>query len=168
MALIRKEFRCEACGFDNTKLSEADLITLIDQQASTYPAALDGVPREQLEARPSPEVWSALEYAAHQRDVIAWYSDRIERALTEDRPHFTGYDFSVTPVLSDDDGDEIAVLAEALSNRLASLTEDEWARVGIGSNDGGERDVRNLASRVAHEAVHHLLDIEASLRSARP
>jgi hypothetical protein len=31
-------------------------------------------------------VWSALEYAAHMRDVIAFYRDRINRVLREDRP----------------------------------------------------------------------------------
>lgn len=168
MALIRKEFRCEECGFDNTQYSEADLVALIAKQAETFPAALDGVPQDQLAARPSLEVWSALEYAAHQRDVIAWYADRIERALTENRPQFTGYDFSVPSVVTDDDGAEIAVLATEMSDRLRSLDDSQWQRVGIGSIDGDERDVRNLASRVAHEGVHHLLDIEASLRAARP
>lgn len=47
--------------------------------------------------RPSPAVWSALEYAAHVRDVVAFYAERIDRVLNEERPRRNVADFASMP-----------------------------------------------------------------------
>src|SRR5690242_13873293 len=80
---------CPECGFD----------------ASTYPcrevaAGLrDDVPRwrellasPQVCERPSPEVWSALEYACHVRDVFRLFDKRLALMLSEDDPLFENWD----------------------------------------------------------------------------
>src|SRR6185436_16107921 len=41
-----------------------------------------------LRRRPAPEVWSALEYACHVRDVLLVQRDRIYVSLVEDTPSF--------------------------------------------------------------------------------
>jgi hypothetical protein len=43
---------------------------------------------DELRQRPAPETWSALEYAAHSRDVTALHVFGVEQALTVDEPTF--------------------------------------------------------------------------------
>ncbi len=168
-------FACAECGFDNSKLSNEELTASIGAQARKYRAPLTrALPNEDLDAlvrrRPAPEVWSALEYAVHQREVLGFYGGRIERVLAEDRPRLHGGEWHVAGAnvrAPHEVVEEIAAAATAIGGMLESLSAEQWHRVGIGSSDGGERDIRNLASRLAHEGVHHLLDIGRSLRAAR-
>ncbi len=169
-------FSCAECGFDNATMDNAALTALIAAHARKFRAPLTRfLPGEDgeviLRQRSSADVWSALEYARHQVDAIDWYGERIDLVLREDRPQLLGRDFTLAPPINDTDAatlaDEIAAAATAVSDRLGALTMAQWQRVGIGSSDGGERDIRNLASRLAHEGHHHLLDIGRSLRAAR-
>jgi hypothetical protein len=153
-------FSCAECGFSNATMDNAALIELIEDVGPVW------VPPFSAE-RPAPEVWSPLEYAFHYRDAIEWYAERIDLVLTADRPQLEGRDFSVTPEPSDAIRDVIAAATQRVTQLFRSLSDDEWARVGIGSSDGGERSVRNLASRLAHEGVHHLLDIGRSVPTAQ-
>jgi hypothetical protein len=150
---ILNEFRCAECGFDNTTMSNADLIAEIAAWSCDDGAVSD--------VRPSPEVWSPREYAWHMGDVFDFYGERIERVVSEDRPRLDGRDFSVAPQRRDPP--DVAGVAD----RLRALTPEQWRRVGIGSSsvetgESRERDVRNLASRLAHECVHHAHDMEKS------
>ncbi len=51
----------------------------------------------------------------------------------------------------------------AVAERLGELDDDQWIRIGIGS-EGDERTVTDLARRLAHELRHHLLDMEGIRR----
>ena len=89
-----------------------------------------------VRTRPSPEIWSAVEYTAHMRDVAHLYLERIERVVAEDRPTMVAADFaSMVESRSCRDEDVAAVLDEldelalAAARRLDSLTEAEWAAV---------------------------------------
>lgn len=169
--------RCAECGFD-WDIGTSEVIAEIARFGQAYRAGLtrflDGEDGEALvRRRPSPGVWSALEYAAHMRDVVAFYLERIERVVSEDRPTMTAVGFAdlaeerryaeehVGSVL-----DALAQGADTAAARLADLTPEQWARVGIGS-EGGERTVLVLARRLAHDGHHHLLDIGRGLRSIR-
>jgi hypothetical protein len=122
-----------------------------------------------LRARPAAEVWSPLEYMAHTGDAIAWYAERIARVLNEDRPVLNSFDWDahtatqryrerhLTDVLTKASGTCASLAAE-----LASLTVAAWEREGTGS-DGSARTVAQLTDRAAHEAQHHLRDIELGL-----
>ena len=44
--------------------------------------------RRRASVRPEPDTWSALEYAAHSRDVAALHVFGVEQALTVDEPGF--------------------------------------------------------------------------------
>ncbi len=160
---------CDECSFDWELAADGVLRTL-----ATFPNAyrtrLDRFRRAPdagvIRQRPSPEVWSAVEYAAHMRDVIDFYADRIDRVLNEDRPQMTGGDFSSMPErrgYREQDPtviiDEIAGSSVAVGERLRSLSADQWARVGIGV-DGDERTLLILARRLAHDGQHHLLDLD--------
>lgn len=179
--LPQRTFHCDECGFDTRTMSEDELVTTIASFARRYRAPLTRfLPGEDgaavVRRRPAPEVWSALEYAAHVRDVLAFYRGRVERVLAEERPTFD----AVGPIspperveryhLEDVTGvaEQLAVEATALADLLGSLSPGQWQRVGLSSEgDGAERTVRVLAERAAHDPSHHLLDVGRSLRAAR-
>ena len=148
---------CAECGFDNTTLDNAALVELIRSSATGW-ATVD-----LSEKRPAPAVWSPREYAAHLIEGMEWYAERIELVLREDRPQLVGRDFTVDPVVPEGDlPARIDEVVRKVAERLDALTPEQWNRVGMGSSDGAERDIRTLASRLAHEAHHHLLDVGRS------
>lgn len=176
-----RTFHCDECGFDARTVSEAELVTTIGSFARRFRAPLTRfLPGEDGAAvvrhRPAPDVWSALEYAGHVRDVLAFYRRRVELVLAEERPTFERIG-QVTPpervaTFHDEDeartAEELATEATALADLLGSLAPEQWGRIGLSSEgDGAERPIRQLAERAAHDAHHHLLDVGRSLRSAR-
>src|SRR5438445_724088 len=88
--------RCEECGFEYDSVQPADAVTQIRRFPKRYRAPLTRLlPGEDvaiLRTRPEPTTWSALEYAAHVRDIFGAYGERIQRTLAEDRPVFDGMD----------------------------------------------------------------------------
>jgi hypothetical protein len=161
-------------------MSNEDLVAACQGFARRYRAPLTRfLPNEDgpavLRRRPAPEVWSALEYAAHTRDVLAFYRERVERVLGEDRPtlHAVGFgSLEVEERYNDEDptavADGVADGATRLGQLLGGLDEAGWERVGLASDgSGAERTVRVLAERAVHDGSHHLLDIGRSLRDAR-
>jgi hypothetical protein len=161
--------RCGECDFD-WDLRTDDACAVIGGFGHAYRRALgpfihdlDG---STLRERPAAGVWSALEYAAHVRDVIAFYADRIERVLSEERPRMSAADFSSMPercgYLADDPFavlDAISSSSSAVERCLRDLAPEQWDRVGIGV-DGDERTLVVLARRLAHDGHHHLMDLE--------
>ena len=106
-----------------------------------------------------------LEYTAHMRDVAAFYRERIDQVLTVERPQMYSVGFSALAEqrrYNDDDIEAVHVEldghARATASALRTLSDDQWQRVGIGS-EGGERSVEVLARRLAHDGHHHLLDL---------
>ncbi len=172
-------FKCEECGFDNAAADNEELAASIGAFGKRYRAPLTRfLPNEDADAlvrrRPAPDVWSALEYAAHYRDVIGFYAGRIDAMLSQDRPQLGPFDIegeakrgnynALDPAIV---ADQIGAALETVHARLAALPPGDWSRVGVASDGTSERDIRNMASRLTHEGGHHLLDIGRSLRAAR-
>ena len=160
---------CDECSFD-WDLAADGVLRAIASFPDGYRTRLDrfrcAPDARVIRRRPSPVIWSALEYAAHVRDVIDFYADRMDRVLNEERPQMTGANFSSMPerrgYLTEDPAvvvDEIARSAAVVEKRLRSLSAAQWARVGIGV-DGDERTLLVLARRLAHDGQHHLLDLD--------
>ena len=151
------------------------MIPVLREYAGRYADHLLTNREVDLRRRPAPDVWSALEYAAHCRDALDFYVARVERVLAEDRPTLTAVGWSTQAEVrgwNDEAPDAVASsfgeAAERLAALLASLDADQWQRVGLSSEgDGAERTVRVLAERAVHEGHHHLLDVGRSLRAAR-
>lgn len=174
-------FHCEECGFDARTMSDDDLVAALASFGRRFRAPVTRfLPNEDgpavIRTRPTPDVWSALEYVGHTRDVLRFYRERVERVLTEERPTFAVIG-EVTPAArvagyhgegEADVAEELAAEATALSDRLAGLDAAGWQRAGLSSDGSGdERSVRVLAERAVHDAHHHLLDVGRSLRAAR-
>jgi hypothetical protein len=125
-----------------------------------------------VRTRPEPDVWSALEYTAHVRDVFTAYDERIRRTLSEDRPVFDSLDPDAAARqgrYNEQDpaqvAEELAAAAEQLATTIESVPDDGWDRVGL--RYGEERSVLFTARRAVHEGNHHLLDVGRGLRAVR-
>jgi len=171
------ESRCDECGFVYEDLAPADLPAAVRSFAKRYRAPLTRfLPGEDgdsvLRQRPAPATWSALEYAAHVRDVFAWYDGWITQCLTEDRPALEGPgrdEAAEERRYNEDDpgavADALAANAERLAATIEGVPDDGWDRVGVRRDQ--ERSVLFTSRRAVHEGSHHLLDIGRGLRAVR-
>lgn len=169
--------RCEECGFVYDDLAAADIPAAVRSFARRYRAPLTRfLPGEDgdylVRERPEPATWSAVEYAAHVRDVFAGYAGWIELILAEDRPALEGPGPDELAALRGYGGEDPAAVADALAasaERLAAVIGavpgDGWERVGRRRDE--ERSVLFTARRAVHEGGHHLLDIGRGLRTIR-
>jgi hypothetical protein len=168
---------CQECGFDYEALDRAEIPTALRSFPKRYRAPLTRfLPGEGGDAlvrqRPAPEVWSALEYAAHVRDVFANYDRWIAQCLTQERPVMEGPgpdELAAEGRYNEDDpaavADALATNAERLAATVAAVPADGWDRAGF--RRGEERSVLLMGRRAVHEGGHHLLDIGRGLRAVR-
>jgi hypothetical protein len=168
--------RCEECGFDFDGVTlESAPATVRDfgrRYKAPFTRLLKGEDEAVLATRPAPDVWSAIEYAAHVRDVFALFDRRVQQIIAEHEPalevvdHDTlvaGGDYrALVPAVVVDD---LAAAAEGLATRLEGLTPEQWERSGM--REGERRTVLEVARRGAHEGSHHLLDVGRVLRAVR-
>jgi DinB superfamily len=166
--VTRVHEHCDACGFDGATYSDSELLDSL--------RSLGGRWRQQLAAagvhlrtRPAPTTWSAIEYAAHSRDVTALHVYGVEQALTQDEPRYPAIsDDLVNQAVSaygDADPDEVSDELIKAACRLAQLADDAgvdaWTR---GLTIGETRsDVRRLLEHALHDSQHHLDDVERGL-----
>ena len=164
--------RCEACGFDGARYDDDALLEVIRSLGPRWQALLAESGAE-LRRRPAPEVWSALEYAAHSRDITALHVYGVEQALTIDEPVLPAIDPGLVDSVAEGyaGADPDATVAElgTQSARLAQLAgeagEAAWTR---GLTVGAERhEVRWLLEHALHDSVHHLDDVERGLSVLR-
>jgi len=168
---------CEECGFSYESLAAPDIPAAVRAFARRYRAPLTRfLPGEDGDAlvrqRPAPTTWSALEYAAHVRDVFGNYERWIRQCLEEDRPVMEGPGPDELATEGRYNEDDPAAVAEALganAERLAATIEavpdDGWDRAGM--RRGEERSVLLMSRRAVHEGSHHLLDVGRGLRAVR-
>ena len=165
--------RCDACGFDGARYDDGALLDAVRALGPSWTALLAGA-GPGLRVRPAPAVWSAIEYAAHSRDITALHVFGVEQALTLDEPSFPAIMASElidSALASYADVEPGAVLdeLEAHTNRLAQLAADAgpgaWTR---GLTIGADRvEVRGLLEHALHDSVHHLDDVERGLTQLR-
>lgn len=168
---------CEECGFSDEGVTPADVVEALRKFGKRYRAPLTRfLPGEDGDAvvrtRPAPDVWSALEYTCHVRDVFGWYDERVRASLVEDRPELPGLEPDEAAAqgrYNEQDpvevADALAASAERLAATFESLPDDGWDRVHL--RRGHERSVLFTARRAVHEGNHHLLDIGRGLRAVR-
>jgi S-DNA-T family DNA segregation ATPase FtsK/SpoIIIE len=163
---------CAACGFDDDELARDAVANALTGLAHRFQALLSQAPdADALRRRPRREVWSALEYACHARDVLLVQRERVYLALVEDRPSFARMyrderarlaryhrqDPAAVAV-------QIGVAAELAAQAFGNLDEDQWRRPLVYNfPEADERDVAWLAAHTVHEMQHHLADFAAAL-----
>lgn len=160
--------RCAECGFDGEHLMVGDAITVLRSMGRRWRELFEDVPDERLRERPSPEIWSALEYAAHTRDVIAviWWG--VDRFLKGDEPAFEGVepdepgaDHGYNALDPADVLSQLAANAEGMADRAERTLSEHWKRRGtVGETP---TDTGWMLGHAVHDATHHIRDVERGL-----
>jgi hypothetical protein len=129
---------------------------------------------DELRLRPAPQTWSALEYAAHSRDVTALHVFGVEQALTIEEPRFpeiAGTDLveSASARYASEDPEVVGMELEDQARKLADLAgasdPASWSR-GITVGDT-HSSVRFLLEHALHDSQHHLVDVRNGLSALR-
>jgi hypothetical protein len=165
--------RCDACGFDGSEYDDEALLESIRALGPRW-RALIAESGTVLRNRPAPEVWSAIEYAAHSRDITALHAFGVEQALTIDEPTFPAIEAdelidAAAATYTDAEPEAVVDALGAHANTLAQLAADagtaQWTR---GLTIGNDRsDVRRLLEHALHDSTHHLDDVERGLAALR-
>lgn len=153
---------------DATVIPDRDLAASIREagrQWSEWIAVVHDHPGgdEEFATRRHPDVWCAVEYAAHVRDLLAIFTNRVVLMRRETSPELDWWDQEATaiedryadlfPVAV---GGDIAHNADELARALQPVNGEDW-------NRGGQRrdasfTVRGAARFVLHELHHHYDD----------
>ena len=138
---------------------------MVRANAAAWQRVLTGQPDPR--PRPRPDVWSALEYGCHVRDVFRLFDQRLELMLTTHDPQFPNWDQDATAVEARYHAQdpvtvaaELEAAAEAIADRLAAVSGAQWERTGSRS-DGARFTVTSFARYFIHDPVHHLHDVTA-------
>ena len=168
----RSHERCSQCGFDGSRYNDPELLGAIRTLIPRWQELLDSAGPE-LHDRPQPEVWSALEYAAHSRDITALHVLGVMAALQEDEPVVGGIGDDVIQSAADAYGDEhlldvqrgLAAELTGLADRAGAAAPRAWSRGLVIS--GTRMDVRALLEHALHDSTHHVADVERGLVQLR-
>jgi hypothetical protein len=160
------ERTCPECGFDARALDRGAIGSTTRATTQWYVDLLTSRDDDQLRQRPQPDVWSALEYGCHIRDVFRVMRERLQLMLDEDEPHFPNWDQDATALDDDYPGQDPSLVRVELAtegDRLADLYDtvrgDQWDRRGFRSN-GSVFTVESLGRYMVHDIVHHVWDLE--------
>jgi hypothetical protein len=153
---------CPECGFDASTTDEHDVADLLRANVAEWPAVLE---RTDVRVRPDESTWSALEYAAHVRDVFRLFAHRLDLMLTRENPTFPDWDQDATAV-EENYGEqdprvvatELVAAGTALAAAFDAVPGDDWTRRGR-RGDGAEFTVATFARYLIHDPVHHLWDV---------
>ncbi|TFC94865.1 MULTISPECIES: DinB family protein [Cryobacterium] len=156
------ERSCPECGFAAAE-ADFDLIPrLVRENAARWQPVLQ---RADAAARPDDHTWSALEYAAHVRDVFRMFDQRLAMMLAEDDPAFPNWDQDATAVAERYNEQDPVVVARELAEAAASVA-DAFAAVPVERlgrtgrrSDGARFTVATMAQYFVHDPVHHLHDV---------
>jgi hypothetical protein len=161
------EQKCEECGLTASALAQGELAGAIFEEARRWTAFLmEHHQLDRLRQRPRHGEWSPLEYAAHVRDVLGLFQERVALALVQPEPEFGWWDHEAAAVddgYNEQDPRVVAAALEANARRLGmtlpSPGDPAWQRAG--TRRGRERfTVGGLARFALHEARHHRIDAE--------
>ncbi|MFZ4896245.1 DinB family protein [Plantibacter sp. Mn2098] len=156
------ERACPECGFDASIVPLNELPQDIRENVIAWGPVLE---RDDVRDRPDDSTWSALEYAAHVRDVFRIFGVRLARIVGEDDPLFENWDQDATAVAErygEQDpatvGRELSIAGEALAAAFEAVPAGDIGRTGRRS-DGAVFTVETLGRYLIHDPVHHLWDV---------
>ncbi|MCI0642805.1 MAG: DinB family protein [Gemmataceae bacterium] len=130
--------------------------------ANTLRAAVTGMSREQVAARPVAGKWSTLECVAHLADFDPILADRMKRVIAEDNPQLIGADenkFAAALAYQDRDVEEELAIIERTRSQLArilrKLPDSALSRMGQ-HNERGPLTLEQLLVNATNHIPHHV------------
>jgi hypothetical protein len=163
--LSPEDYVCDSCGLDFTTIAVPAALATISALPQEVRRSIVGIDDSLLRRRPEPDVWSAMEYICHVRDVYATYTIRLHRARTENSPavepmfsdlravRFRYSRLPLAPVL-----DELADHVAGFCDEAATLAPTDWQRT-VSRRPDEVRTASWLVRQALHEGRHHLADI---------
>jgi MOSC domain-containing protein YiiM len=159
---------CAECGFDATRWRVPDAISLLDAFGWWWRLATDGIEAADLNARPQPGVWSALEYGLHSAFVTAVIRVGLASILAVDGCHLPDPPAAAgagdQPVSGLDTTTVVAALereAQALAALARGAAPTAWAHRG--QLAAGPVQAEALLLHAVHDATHHQWDVSRGL-----
>ncbi len=162
---------CDECGLRAAAVPRALLATALRDEAQQWAKVMSTRPGAALIDRPSAG-WSALEYAAHVRDVLKNFAERVERTLVEHEPVFGWWDHEAAAIEDAYNDQDPAVVGPVLQDnaaRLAALAEgvreSGWNRRAT-RRPGEHFTTEGLLRFALHEMRHHRVDAQRRIDRA--
>jgi uncharacterized damage-inducible protein DinB len=151
---------------DDPSQGPEQLIANYEVGSDLLRAAVVGMPRDDLVARPIARKWSTLEVVCHVCDTEQFFADRIKRTLAMDRPLLLGADpdhYSEAVRYHDRDLDEELALVALTRHQVARILKlvpaEAWLRTAV-HNEGGLVTLRQLVLHATRHLTHHVRFIE--------
>src|SRR5437867_2283793 len=147
---------------DDGSLANAELIAAYEQGIDDLRAAVAGMSKEQVLARPIPGKWSTVECVGHLADTEIFFTDRIVRTVTMDRPLLMSADekqYIERLDYQSFDLEEQLALFTALRRHAARILKaqppEAWSRTAVHSQSGLVT-LRQLVWQAVRHLRHHL------------
>ena len=118
---------CPECGFDASALVLDEVPELVRTNAAAWRVVLGD---ERVRRRPSDDVWSALEYGCHVRDVFRLYDERLALMLEQDDPRYPNWDQDQTAIEQGYDRQSPSKVADELESAAFDIAGAVRDRVG--------------------------------------
>jgi hypothetical protein len=178
--MLARMDRCGECDFSYAELDVDEIPDTLRFLGTAYRSRLatgwgDAHAESLLRRRPTPDIWSALEYCCHFRDVLLAQRERLYLALVEDTPRLSSIYRDQRVLLArysddrlDDVAGEVEMAAGLLARAFARLDADQWQRRCIYNYPTPtQRTVTWLARHTIHEGLHHLRDVDSVISATR-
>ena len=160
---------CAACGFDGATFDHAGLLDALGGLGRSWAALLGGA-GDLLRVRPEPPTWSAIEYAAHSRDITELHRWAVGEALTGTEPVLPDIEAGALIESAAADyrsADPVGVVtalgaaASGMADTARTAGEPAWRNgITIGAS---RSSVRRLLEHALHDSTHHLDDVTRGL-----
>jgi hypothetical protein len=139
-----------------------------DDPVAVLRSTLDEIPRlvsaataEELVRPPAPGEWSPRDVLNHLADSDLVHCTRLRMMITQDRPVLVGYDqeawtrrFGDLDATPRETVERWRALRQTNLRMYASLTDDEWQRVGVHSERGEESVRLHVELLAGHDRMH--------------
>lgn len=166
---------CDSCRYVYAELAVNDVPERLRALADDVSVRLHAEIGSVLPRRPQPEVWSALEYACHLRDVLAMQRERVVLAQTVDEPEYVPMDreaLVITARYNEQDpvtvAEQLCSAAWSLAEAFEALDQSGWRRTGVYQWPTREaRTMEWVGRHTVHELLHHIRDIDAGLHATK-
>jgi MOSC domain-containing protein YiiM len=152
--------------FDVDDYTTDDLLGTLRALAPMWRTMVAGIDASVLAAPPATGVWSAVQYAAHSRDVLGAMGFLARLALTEDHPVLGPAPETRDPEVPPTMDDAIRHLernADRLQTAVTSVALEQWARTVAIADESV--DVTWIVGHAVHDATHHLKDVGRGLHA---
>lgn len=158
------EERCDECAFDQSTTPPPEVAAALAPLALAIGDSIRAIPGDALRRRPTPEVWSPLEYLGHLRESMAFHRWLIEHALSEDHPLIPSVDPGASVAHSKYNEADSEELIAQFDRRIQRLVDALMLLDGASAGrtltlDGRRISVALVARSAWHECHHHLRDI---------